>query len=165
MAASAPAGASVLGWSWPCPLQPGHLGLRSGLMCPPSFQPFFLSQRVTPFSIMVKNLNNSTSRLKVKLTLILAVVFLVYSRINNVYCGGADRPSEFPQSHGVQKLHKNPDTPALGPEVLWRWCCDPAPGVLSRLEPRIKRRPPGRALTPSLQMPHLSQLRTENTQH
>ena len=48
----------------------------------------------------------------------------------SVQCGEADRPSEFPQAHGVRKLHKNPDTPALEPEVFWRWCCDPAPGVL-----------------------------------
>ena len=68
----------MLGQSRPCPQHPGH-----GASAPasPSFPSFFLSQHVASFSITVKSLNNSTSRLKVKLTLILAAVFLVFTAV------------------------------------------------------------------------------------
>ena len=75
---SHPAEAAVLGQSRPRPRHPGH-----GASAPasPSFQSFFLSQHVASFSITGKSLNNSTSRLKVKLTLILAAVFLVFTAV------------------------------------------------------------------------------------
>lgn len=90
----------------------------------------------------------------------------VYSRINNVQCGGADGPSEFPQSHGVRKLHKNPDTPALEPEVLWRWCCDPAPGVPSDWSRESNGGPPAGSWPPPDKCPVLasSGLKALNTE-
>ena len=126
---SHPEDAAVLGRSRPCPLHPGHLGLGSSLTLPPVLLPESACCILQYYGQEFEQLHQP-SQGQVDFDLGCSVP-CVYSRINNVQCSGADGPSEFPQSRGVRKLHKNPDTPALGPEVLWRWCCDPAPGVLS----------------------------------
>ena len=75
---SHPADAAVLGRSRPSPCTQATW---ASAPASPSLQSFFLSQHVASFSITVKSLNNSTSHLKVKLTLILAAVFLVFTAV------------------------------------------------------------------------------------